>query len=54
MNAREVNCKIAVDTMGGDKGPTEFIRGFLYATEELGLECDFTFLGNARLIERLL
>ena len=54
MNTREVNCKIAVDTMGGDKGPTEFIRGFLYATEELGLECDFTFLGNARLIERLL
>ena len=54
MNTSAVNCTIAVDTMGGDKGPTEFIRGFLYATEELGIDCNYTFVGNARLIERLL
>jgi len=45
---------IAVDAMGSDLGPTEFIRGLLYATEELGLDCDFTLVGNGRLLERLL
>ena len=54
MGASAVNCTLAVDTMGGDKGPTEFIRGFLYAVEELDLRCNYTFVGNGRLIERLL
>lgn len=40
--------------MGGDKGPTEFIRGLFYAIEELKLECNFTLVGNQRLLERLL
>lgn len=47
-------CTIAVDTMGSDLGPTEFIRGLLYATEELGLDCEFILCGKGRLLERLL
>ena len=54
MGESAVNCTIAVDTMGGDKGPTEFIRGLFYAIEELKLECNFVLVGNKRLIERLL
>ena len=54
MGASAVNCTIAVDTMGGDKGPTEFIRGLFYAIEELKLDCSFTLVGNKRLLERLL
>jgi glycerol-3-phosphate acyltransferase PlsX len=54
MGASAVNCTIAVDTMGGDKGPTEFIRGLFYALEELKLDCSFTLVGNQRLLERLI
>ena len=54
MGASAVNCTIAVDTMGGDKGPTEFIRGLFYALEELKLDCHFTLVGNQRLLERML
>ena len=39
---------------GSDLGPTEFIRGLLYATDELGLDCDFTLVGKGRLLERLM
>lgn len=48
------SCTIAVDTMGGDRGPTEFIRGLSYAIEELNLDCNFTLVGKERLLERLL
>ena len=54
MGDTAVNCTLAVDVMGGDKGPTEFIRGFLYAIEELGIDCNYTFVGKGSLIERLL
>ncbi|MGK0177168.1 MAG: glycerol-3-phosphate acyltransferase PlsX [Lentimonas sp.] len=54
MGAGTTNCTIAVDTMGGDKGPTEFIRGLSYAIEELELDCKFTLVGKERLLERLL
>ena len=54
MVAPDGKCTIAVDAMGSDLGPTEFIRGLLYATEELGLDCDFTLVGKGRLLERLL
>ena len=54
MGASAVNCTIAVDTMGGDKGPTEFIRGLLYGIEELKLDCNITLVGKGRLLERLL
>ncbi len=54
MGASAVNCTIAVDTMGGDLGPTEFIRGLFYATEDLKLEANFILVGKQRLLERLL
>jgi|TARA_B110000093_G_scaffold104169_1_gene111985 glycerol-3-phosphate acyltransferase PlsX len=54
MGASAVNCTIAVDTMGGDKGPTEFIRGLFYALDQLKLDCNFTLVGNQRLLERLI
>ncbi|ADE55963.1 phosphate acyltransferase PlsX [Coraliomargarita akajimensis] len=54
MGESAVSCNIAVDTMGGDKGPTEFIRGLLYAVEELKLDCNITLVGKGRLLERLL
>ena len=54
MGDSAVNCTIAVDTMGGDRGPTEFVRGLFYAIEELQLDCNFTLFGNGRLLERLL
>lgn len=47
-------CTIAVDTMGGDRGPSEFIRGLSYAIEDLGLDCNFVLVGKGRLLERLL
>jgi len=54
MGAKAVNCTVAVDTMGGDLGPTEFVRGLFYATEELKLGCKFILVGKGRLLERLL
>ncbi|MFU8848835.1 MAG: phosphate acyltransferase PlsX [Opitutales bacterium] len=54
MGAPAGRCTIAVDTMGGDLGPTEFIRGLSYALEELELDCDFILVGKERLLERLL
>ena len=54
MGASAVNCTIAVDTMGSDLGPTEFIRGLFHATEVLKLECNFILVGKGRLLERLL
>lgn len=54
MGAPGGKCTIAVDAMGSDLGPTEFIRGLLYATEELKLDCDFTLVGKGRLLEKLL
>lgn len=54
MGAPAGRCTIAVDTMGGDLGPTEFIRSLSYAIEKLGLDCDFILVGKGRLLERLL
>ena len=53
MVAPDGRCTIAVDTMGSDLGPTEFVRGLLYATEEFGLDCNFKLVGKGRLLERL-
>ncbi len=48
------SCTIAVDVMGSDKGPGEFIRGLAYAQNKLKLDCDFVLVGKDRLLERLL
>lgn len=47
-------CTIAVDVMGSDRGPAEFIRGLLYAFEELKLDANFVLVGKGRLLERLI
>ncbi len=49
-----MSCTIALDTMGGDKGPTEFIRALSFAIEELKLSHNFVLVGKERLLERLL
>ena len=54
MGASAVNCTVAVDTMGSDLGPTEFIRGLFYAIDELKIDCQFTLVGKERLLKRLL
>ena len=54
MDARAGKCTIAVDTMGSDLGPTEFIRGLFYARETLKLDCNFALVGKERLLDRLL
>ena len=54
MATSEVNCTVAVDTMGGDLGPTEFIRALGYAIEELQLDSKFILVGKERLLQRLL
>ncbi|MFP4156170.1 MAG: phosphate acyltransferase PlsX [Opitutales bacterium] len=48
------SCTIAVDAMGSDKGPGEFIRGLLYAQNKLKLDCNFVLVGKERLLTRLL
>ena len=48
------NYTIAIDTMGGDKGPTECIRALSFAIEDMKLDCKFTLVGKKRLLERLL
>lgn len=47
-------CTIAVDVMGSDKGPGEFIRGLIYAQNKLKLDCNFVLVGKGRLLDRLL
>ncbi|NBB80072.1 MAG: phosphate acyltransferase PlsX [Verrucomicrobia bacterium] len=54
MGAPDGKCTIAVDAMGSDLGPTEFVRGLIYAIEDLELDCNFTLVGKGRLLERLL
>lgn len=54
MGAPNGTCTIAVDVMGSDLGPTEFIRALEYAANELRLDCTYTLVGKERLLERLL
>lgn len=54
MTGSAAPCTIAVDVMGGDLGPSEFIRGLLYAREELKLDASYILVGKERLVERLL
>lgn len=54
MTGSAAPCTIAVDVMGSDLGPSEFIRGLLYAREKLKLDSEIILVGKERLIERLL
>ena len=53
MGNHTTNCTIAVDAMGGDKGPEEFVRGLSHAIEKFKLDCSFVLVGKERLLERL-
>ena len=54
MTGSVASCTIAVDVMGSDLGPSEFIRGLLYALETLKLDANYILVGKERLIERLI
>jgi glycerol-3-phosphate acyltransferase PlsX len=54
MTGSVASCTIAVDVMGSDLGPSEFIRGLLYAREALKIDANFILVGKERLIERLI
>ena len=54
MGVNTTNCTIAVDAMGGDKGPKEFIHGLYYAIEKLKLDCNFLLVGKQDLLEGLI
>lgn len=54
MTVSSCNCTVAVDMMGSDLGPAEFVRGIDYALNKLELDSHFILVGNGRLIERLI
>ena len=54
MAVSSCKCTVAVDMMGSDLGPSEFVRGLDYALNKLSLDSHFSLVGNGRLIERLL
>ena len=54
MTVSSCNCTVAVDMMGSDLGPAEFVRGIDYALHKLELDSHFILVGNGRLIERLI
>ena len=54
MTVNSCTCTVAVDMMGSDLGPSEFVRGLDYALKKLALDSHFVLVGNGRLIERLL
>ncbi|CAI8304397.1 MAG: Phosphate acyltransferase [Opitutia bacterium UBA7350] len=54
MTGSAAPCTIAVDVMGSDLGPSEFIRGLLYARKELKLDSNIVLVGKEPLIKRFL
>ena len=54
MSETSSNCTIAVDVMGSDKGPTEFIRALVYLKTQGNLHSDLILVGKKKLLERLI
>ncbi|MAV39006.1 MAG: phosphate acyltransferase PlsX [Puniceicoccaceae bacterium] len=54
MSERNSNCTIAVDVMGSDKGPTEFVRALVYLKSQESLHSDLILVGRKKLIERMI
>ena len=48
------SCNIAVDTMGSDKGPAEFIRALIYLKEQNNLTSNLVLLGPKKRLERMI
>ena len=54
MSEKKTKCTIAVDVMGSDKGPTEFIRALIYLKSKNTLRSDLILVGQKKLLERLI
>ena len=54
MSEKNPKCTIAVDVMGSDKGPTEFIRALIYLKSKNTLRSDLILVGQKKLLERLI
>lgn len=54
MSEKKPKCTIAVDVMGSDKGPTEFIRALIYLKSKNTLRSDLILVGQKKLLERLI
>ena len=54
MSHQPANSTIAVDVMGNDKGPSEFIRALVHLNEQGNLHSNLVLVGKKRLLERLL
>ena len=54
MSEKKPKCIIAVDVMGSDKGPTEFIRALIYLKSKNTLRSDLILVGQKKLLERLI
>lgn len=52
--SRVNKCRLAVDTMGSDSGPVEFIRGLSYVRETFGFDCEWILCGDGPLLKDLL
>ena len=54
MSEKTKKCTIAVDVMGSDRGPTEFIRALIYLKSKNTLRSDLILVGQKKLLERLI
>tara|TARA_B100001093_G_scaffold208945_1_gene200705 strand:+ start:915 stop:1964 length:1050 start_codon:yes stop_codon:yes gene_type:complete len=54
MSHQPANSTIAVDVMGSDKGPTEFIRALVHLNNQGDLHSNLVLVGQKRMLERLI
>mgnify|MGYP001334113527 CR=1 FL=1 len=54
MSHQPTNSTIAVDVMGSDKGPTEFIRALVHLNNQGDLHSNLVLVGQKRMLERLI
>ena len=54
MSKKNPKCTIAVDAMGSDKGPTEFIRALMHLKSKNNLRSNLILVGRKKLLERLI
>ena len=54
MKNDKVPCKIAVDVMGSDKGPSEFVRALFELNENPNFSSELFLVGKKRLIDKLI
>tara|TARA_A100001015_G_scaffold197461_1_gene220183 strand:+ start:5508 stop:6557 length:1050 start_codon:yes stop_codon:yes gene_type:complete len=54
MSHKSTRPSIAVDVMGSDKGPSEFVRALIHLNQTDELHSDLILVGKKRLLERLI